>query len=92
MKFGVIYPQIELGGDPRAFDAVLRASEALGYDFFAMFDHDLTTRPPGPDSRYRSFTTGEACLLLRTVVKRSSRTLSRFQNFLCDVLAIVDAR
>ena len=39
MKIGAIYPQIELGGDPRAFDAVARAVEALGYDSFAMFDH-----------------------------------------------------
>lgn len=39
MKIGVIYPQIELGGDPRALDAVARATEALGYDHFAMFDH-----------------------------------------------------
>lgn len=39
MKIGAIYPQIELGGDPRAFDAVVRAVEALGYDSFAMFDH-----------------------------------------------------
>jgi probable F420-dependent oxidoreductase len=39
MKVGVIYPQIELGGDPRAFAAVARATEQLGYDSFAMFDH-----------------------------------------------------
>lgn len=39
MKLGVIYPQIELRGDPRALDALARATEALGYDYFAMFDH-----------------------------------------------------
>jgi probable F420-dependent oxidoreductase len=39
VKIGAIYPQIELGGDPRAFDAVARAAEAIGYDSFAMFDH-----------------------------------------------------
>jgi len=39
MRIGVIYPQIELGGDPRALDAFARAAEALGYDHFAMFDH-----------------------------------------------------
>lgn len=39
MKIGAIYPQIELGGDPRAFDAIARAVEALGYESFAMFDH-----------------------------------------------------
>jgi probable F420-dependent oxidoreductase len=39
LKIGAIYPQIELGGDPHAFAAVACASEALGYDSFAMFDH-----------------------------------------------------
>lgn len=39
MKIGAIYPQIELGGDPRAVDAIGRAVEALGYDYLAMFDH-----------------------------------------------------
>lgn len=39
MRIGVIYPQIELGGDPRALDAFARAAEALDYDHFAMFDH-----------------------------------------------------
>jgi probable F420-dependent oxidoreductase len=39
LKIGAIYPQIELGGDPRAFDSVVRAVEELGYDSFAMFDH-----------------------------------------------------
>lgn len=39
MKIGVIYPQIELGGDPKALDAIGRATEALGYDYFVMFDH-----------------------------------------------------
>jgi probable F420-dependent oxidoreductase len=39
MKIGVIYPQIELGGDPKALDAIGRATESLGYDYFVMFDH-----------------------------------------------------
>ena len=39
MKIGAIYPQIELRGDPSAFDAFVRAVEELGYDSFAMFDH-----------------------------------------------------
>lgn len=39
VKIGAIYPQIELSGDPRAFDALVRAAEALGYDSLAMFDH-----------------------------------------------------
>jgi hypothetical protein len=43
MKYGALFPQIALGGDPHAFDAVLRATEALGYDSFAMFDHVART-------------------------------------------------
>lgn len=39
MKIGAIYPQIELGGDPRAFEAIARAVETLDYHSFAMFDH-----------------------------------------------------
>jgi probable F420-dependent oxidoreductase len=39
LRIGVIYPQIELGGDPRAFDAIVRAAEGLGYTSLAMFDH-----------------------------------------------------
>lgn len=39
LKIGAIYPQIELGGDPKAFAAIARAVEDLGYDSFAMFDH-----------------------------------------------------
>ena len=39
MKIGAIYPQIELGGDPKALDAIGRATESLGYDYFVMFDH-----------------------------------------------------
>ena len=39
MKFGVIYPQTELGGDPLALAPFARAAEDLGYDYLAMFEH-----------------------------------------------------
>ena len=32
MKAGVVYPQIELGGDPGAVKAFAQAAEDLGYD------------------------------------------------------------
>lgn len=35
----MIYPQTELGGDPKAVGKLARAGEAQGYDFFVMFDH-----------------------------------------------------
>jgi len=39
MKIGVIYPQTELGGDPKAVDIIGRSVELLGYDYLVMFDH-----------------------------------------------------
>ncbi len=39
MKIGVVYPQIELGGDPEAVRAIGRATEALGYDHLLAYDH-----------------------------------------------------
>jgi len=39
MKIGAAYPQIELGGDPVAFDRFGRALEEMGYDHLLMYDH-----------------------------------------------------
>lgn len=39
MKIGTIYPQTELKGDPLAYDAFVRAAEALGYESLALFEH-----------------------------------------------------
>src|SRR5215471_13889071 len=39
MKIGVVYPQIETGGDPDALDKIGRAVEDLGYDHLLMYDH-----------------------------------------------------
>lgn len=39
MEIGVVYPQIELGGDPRAVRMIGLAAETLGYDYLLMFDH-----------------------------------------------------
>lgn len=39
MKLGVVYPQIELGGDPEAVRQIGRATEALGYDHLLAYDH-----------------------------------------------------
>src|ERR1700726_4432616 len=41
MKAGVVYPQIELGGDPGAVKAFAQAAEALGYDHIVIYDHIL---------------------------------------------------
>ena len=39
MKFGAVYPQIELGGDPDAVRAIGTAVEQLGYDHLLVYDH-----------------------------------------------------
>jgi probable F420-dependent oxidoreductase len=39
MKIGVVYPQIELGGDPVAVRQIGLATEALGYDHLLAYDH-----------------------------------------------------
>src|SRR6201989_2114232 len=41
MKAGVVYPQIELGGDPGAVKAFAQAAEDLGYDHIILYDHVL---------------------------------------------------
>jgi len=39
MKIGVVYPQIELGGDPEALHRFGLAVESLGYDHLLVYDH-----------------------------------------------------
>src|SRR6185295_9430773 len=41
MDIGVVYPQIELGGDPTAVREIGRAVEDLGFDHLLAYDHVL---------------------------------------------------
>ncbi len=41
MQIGVVYPQIELGGDPDAVRRIGRAVEELGFDHLLAYDHVL---------------------------------------------------
>jgi probable F420-dependent oxidoreductase len=41
MQIGVVYPQIELGGDPDAVRRIGTAVEALGFDHLLAYDHVL---------------------------------------------------
>ena len=41
MKIGVVYPQIELKGDPEAVRRIGLATEELGYDHLLAYDHVL---------------------------------------------------
>ncbi|MBT5756031.1 LLM class F420-dependent oxidoreductase [Acidimicrobiales bacterium] len=39
MQLGLVYPQIELGGDPDAVRTLGRGAEELGYDYLLAYDH-----------------------------------------------------
>src|SRR4029450_1680203 len=41
MQIGVVYPQIELGGDPEAVRRIGRATEDLGFEHLLAYDHVL---------------------------------------------------
>src|SRR5260370_3323969 len=41
MKAGVVYPQVELGGDTGAVKAFAQPAEGLGYDHVVIYDHGL---------------------------------------------------
>lgn len=41
IRIGVVYPQIELGGDPHAVKRIGRATEDLGFDHLLAYDHVL---------------------------------------------------
>ena len=41
MKAGVVYPQIQLGGDTGAVKAFAQAAEDLGYDHIVIYDQVL---------------------------------------------------
>ena len=49
MRYGVIFPQTEIGPDPGAVRAFAQAAEDLGYDHLVVYDHvlgaDTTNRP-----------------------------------------------
>ena len=51
MRKGVVYPQIELGGDVGAVRAFAQAAEDLGYDHFLMYDHVLGAEHAGASRR-----------------------------------------
>src|SRR4051795_6784823 len=51
MKAGVVYPQIELGGDTGAVKAFAQAAEDLGYDHIVIYDHVLGAVHAGREPR-----------------------------------------
>jgi probable F420-dependent oxidoreductase len=62
MQIGVVYPQIELGGDPAGVRRIGRAVEDLGFDHLLAYDHvlgavhaDRTPRLTGPYTEHDPF-------------------------------------
>src|SRR5215831_17058529 len=51
MKAGVVYPQVELGGDTGAVKAFAQAAEELGYDHIVIYDHVLGTVHAGREPK-----------------------------------------
>ena len=51
MKTGVVYPQIELNGDPGAVKAFAQAAEGLGYDHLILYDHVLGAEHSGREPK-----------------------------------------
>jgi probable F420-dependent oxidoreductase len=51
MKVGVVYPQIELGGDTGAVKAFAQAAENLGYDHVVIYDHVLGAEHAGREPK-----------------------------------------
>jgi len=47
MRFGVVFPQTEIGTDPGAVRAFAQAAEDLGFDHVLVYDHVLGARPRG---------------------------------------------
>lgn len=49
MKFGVVFPQTEIGADPGLIKAYAQTTEGLGYDYLLVYDHVLGANPERPD-------------------------------------------
>jgi probable F420-dependent oxidoreductase len=45
VKYGVVFPQTELGNDPQAIKDYAQTAEALGYDYLLAIDHVLGAHP-----------------------------------------------
>ena len=53
MKFGVVFPQTEIGNDPLAIRDYAQAAEQLGYNHVLVFDHVLGAEPSRFEGRFR---------------------------------------
>ncbi|HEY8173060.1 MAG TPA: LLM class F420-dependent oxidoreductase [Dehalococcoidia bacterium] len=53
MKFGVVFPQTEIGNDPSVIRDYAQAAEQLGYNHVLVFDHVLGAHPDRFEGRFR---------------------------------------
>src|SRR5687767_14745961 len=57
MQLGVVFPQTEIGADPKAVRDFVQAAEDMGYEHLIVFDHVLgadATHYPGWQGPYTS--------------------------------------
>jgi probable F420-dependent oxidoreductase len=45
MKFGAVFPQLEIGSDPVAVRDYIQAVEGMGYDYLLAYDHVIGANP-----------------------------------------------
>src|SRR5712692_6699750 len=45
MRYGVVFPQTELGNDIQAIKDYAQTAEAIGYDYLLVYDHVLGAHP-----------------------------------------------
>ena len=60
MKYGVIFPQTEIGNDPGAIRAFAQAAEELGYEHILAYDHVLGADPAKHPGWGGAYTMGSA--------------------------------
>jgi probable F420-dependent oxidoreductase len=53
MRFGVVFPQTEMGNDPAVIRDYAQAAEALGFHHILAFDHVLGAHPDRFEGRFR---------------------------------------
>jgi alkanesulfonate monooxygenase SsuD/methylene tetrahydromethanopterin reductase-like flavin-dependent oxidoreductase (luciferase family) len=53
MKFGVVFPQTEIGNDPIAIRDYAQAVEELGYSHLLAYDHVLGAHPDRFEGKFR---------------------------------------
>jgi probable F420-dependent oxidoreductase len=57
VKFGVVFPQTEIGSDPAAIRDYVQAAEGLGYDYLLAYEHMLGADPANyQDGRQFAYT------------------------------------